>query len=186
MYQVAKEFAEKDHSEFDLFVVIIISHGQGNDIWDVDGGKVSLEQVMTEYTATKCPSLRGKPKMFFVERVTFVQPPSVEDGSIQAQCSTDRGTEPRPAFPLNVGNNCPEGADFLLTWMTSAVDKAKPVPEDLSIQVRILVKEVNKPSAANDLVVTKFVISKLDWQKLFGLEAIVYSLIIQNDSSCTM
>ncbi|XP_020632853.1 caspase-1-A-like [Orbicella faveolata] len=139
MYKVAQEFAKKDHSKFDFFVVIIMSLGQGNDICGAEGGKASLEQMMTEYTATKCPSLRGKPKLFFVERVTFVKPSNVRDGSTQAQCSTDTEIETQPAFPLvfNVGNNCPEGADFLITWMTSAVAKAKPVPEVLSIQVLI-------------------------------------------------
>ena len=141
MYKVAEEFAKKDHSEFDLFVVIIMSHGQGNDICDVDGGKVSLEQIMTEYTATKCPSLEGKPKLFFVERVTFVKPSTnVGNGSTQARCSTDTEIEMQSAFPLafNGGDKSHEGADFLLTWMNSRVDKTKPL-EVLFIQVRILV-----------------------------------------------
>jgi len=143
MYKVAQEFAKKDHSKFDSFVVIIISRGRGNDICDANGEKVSLEPVMTEYTATKCPSLRGKPKLFFVERVKFVKPSSnVGNGSTQAHCSTDAEIEMQPAFPLvfNVGDNCHEGADFLLTWVTSTVDKTKPVPEGLFIQVSILVQ----------------------------------------------
>ena len=139
MYNVAQEFAKKDHSRFDSFVVIIMSPGQGNGIYGVDGRKASLEQMMTEFTATKCPALRGKPKLFFVERITFVTPSNVGDGSTLAQCSTDTKIEMQPAFPLvfNGGNNCPEGADFLVTCVTSAVDKAKPMREGSFLQVRI-------------------------------------------------
>lgn len=166
MYEVAQEFAKKDHSKFDSFVVIIMSPVQGNDICGVDGRKTNLEQMMAEYTATNCPSLRGKPKLFFVERVTFVPPSNVGDGSTQAQCSIDLSTlkEMLPAIPLvfNGGDNCPEGADFLLTCVTSAVDNSKPVPEGLFLQVRILLKEVSEPFEANDRMVTKFVISRLD------------------------
>ena len=152
MYNVAQEFAKKDHSKFDSFVVIIVSPGQGNGIYGVDGREASLEQIMTEFTATQCPTLRGKPKLFFVERVTFVTPSNVGVGSTQAQCSTDTVIEMQPAFPLdfNGGDNCPEGADFLLTCATSAVDKAKPVREGLFLQVRILVKHVSEPFKAND------------------------------------
>ena len=152
MHKVAQQFAKKDHNAFDSFVVIILSLGQGNDICGVDKRKASLEQVMAEYTATKCGSLRGKPKLFFVERVTFVKASNVGDGSNQAQCSTDTEVEMQPAFPLvfNGGNNCPEGADFLLTCVTSVVDKAKPMLEQLSLQVRIFVR----PLQLNDHTVT--------------------------------
>ncbi|KAJ7384123.1 hypothetical protein OS493_023449 [Desmophyllum pertusum] len=50
IYEVAQEFARKDHSEFDSFVVIIMSVcGQGNEISGVDGRKASLENVMSEF-----------------------------------------------------------------------------------------------------------------------------------------
>ena len=138
MCKVARKFAKKDHSKFDLFVVIIVSLGQGNDICGVDGENLSLEQVMTKYTATKCPSLRGKPKLFFFERVIPVKSYNVRDCSIQADCSTDTEIETQQAFPLaSNGDKCPEETDFLLTCATSAVDKANPVPKVLFIQVRI-------------------------------------------------
>ena len=164
MYKVAQKFAKKDHSKFDSFVVIIMSPGQGNDICGVDGEKLNLGQVMKKYAATKCSSLRGKPKLFFFERFIFVKPSNVRDGSTQAHCSTDTEIEMQPAFPLAFNEDkCPEEADFLLTGATSVVDKAKPVPEVSFIQVRILVKKVNEPFAANEHMVTKAVISKRDW-----------------------
>ena len=141
IYKVAQEFANKDHSDFDSFVFIIMSLCQDNDISGVDGRKASLEQVMTEYTSTNCETLKGKPKLFFVQRFTVLKPPKVRDGSSQAQCSTD---EMQPASTsANIGgNNCPEEADFLLTCVTSVVDEAKPIQQEVAVlwfsQVRYL------------------------------------------------
>ena len=157
--QVAKEFAKEDHTEFDSFIFIIISHGVRSYINGTDGGTVSLEQVMSEYTATKCPTLQGKPKLFFVQRFTMVtsKRSRVTVRSTQAQCSTETDAEMQPAFPLVVtgGCNCPEGADFLLACVNSAVDKAKPGQKDLFFQVRFFIKVVNGHGffAANDHMV---------------------------------
>lgn len=139
IYEVAQEFAKKDHSEFDSFVVIIMSVCQDNDISGVDGRKASLEQVMCEFKAKNCPSLKGKPKLFLVQGVTLMRPSNV------APCCTDTEMDVRPVCLLATtdGDNCPEEADFLLTCVTTAVDKVKPVPKTLFIKVRIFLKEVN-------------------------------------------
>ena len=147
IYEVAQEFANIDHSDFDSFVFIVMSLCQDNGISGVDGRKTSLEHVMTEYTSTNCPTLQGKPKLFFVQRFTLLKPPKVRDGSIQAQCSTDKVIEMQPvSLSANIGgNNCPEEADFLLTCVTSVVDKAKPIQEAAAlwfIQVRIFVNRL--------------------------------------------
>lgn len=138
IYEVAQEFARKDHSLFDSFVVIVMSICQDNEISGVDGRKASLEHVMSEFTATKCPTLQGKPKMFFVQRFSLTTSSTVGDGSTQAQCCTDKEVEMRPFCPgtTNGEEKCPEEADYLLICVTSLVDEAKRVP-DLFIQVRI-------------------------------------------------
>ena len=107
--------------------------------------KASLEHVMTEYTSTNCPTLRGKPKLLFVQLFTIFNPPKVSDGSIQSQCFTDVAIEMQPVSPSDSidGTNCPEEADFLLACVTSAVDKSKPTQEVAAfIQVRILVNKL--------------------------------------------
>ncbi|KAJ7384124.1 hypothetical protein OS493_023450 [Desmophyllum pertusum] len=100
IYEVAQEFARKDHSEFDSFVVIIMSVcGQGNEISGVDGRKASLENVMSEFTATNCSSLQGKPKLFFVQRFTMT-PSKVGDSSTQAHwCCTNKDVRPVSPVP---------------------------------------------------------------------------------------
>lgn len=146
IYDVAQEFAKKDHSAFDSFVVVVISVCQDNEISGVDGRKASLENVMSEFTATNCSTLQGKPKLFFVQRFALITPPTVGDVSTQSQFCTDREIEMRPSCPSTTsgGENCPEEADFLLICVTSLVDKAKRIPEPLFIQVRKTTFWINK------------------------------------------
>ena len=148
---VAQTFAKKDHRKFDLFVFIIMSRGQGNDICGVDGKTVTLEQLMSEYKPTECESLRGTPKLFFVQRFTFLKRSNVGNGSTLSQCSTDSDILMQPSIPNFTGrDNCPGEADFLLSCVTSAVDEDNPaVPEVFFPQVRILVKEVHELFAAH-------------------------------------
>ena len=69
VYNLAKKFAKKNHTHFDTFVVIFLSvSDQCNKISCADDRNASLEHFMEEFTASRCPSLRGKPKLFFVQR----------------------------------------------------------------------------------------------------------------------
>jgi len=134
--EVAEEFANKDHSKFDSFVFIAMSFGQDNDIIGVDGRKASLEEVMTEYKATNCPTLRRKPKLFFVQRFIVLKPIKYEHDSTQSQCCTDKEIQSLYPRTNTCEGNCPEEADFLLTRVTSAICKANQGSDALFSQVR--------------------------------------------------
>lgn len=138
--EVAEEFAKKDHSKFGSFFFIVMSFGQDDDIYGVDGKKASLVEVMTEYTATNCPTLRCKPKLFFVQRFTALRPSKFQYDLTQSQYCTDEVMEMQSLCPATYESNCPEEADFLLACVTSAICKAKPGPDALFIQVRGFVK----------------------------------------------
>ena len=151
LYEIDR-FAEKDHRKFDSFVFIIMSRGQDNYICDGEGRTATLEQLMFKYKARNCKSIRGKPKLFFVQRFTFLKRSNVGNGSTPTHCSTDSAAiQLQPSFPpFTVRDNCPGEADFLLACVTSAVDEDKPaVPEVFFPQVRILVKEIHQPFAAH-------------------------------------
>jgi len=66
--KVAQEMALKDHSNYAAFVFCIMSHGDKKDvIYGVDNRKAGIEDLMCEFTATNCPTLENKPKLFFVQ-----------------------------------------------------------------------------------------------------------------------
>ena len=66
--KVAQEMAGRDHSNYEAFVFCIMSHGDKKDvIYGVDNRKAGMEDLMSEFTATNCPTLENKPNMFFIQ-----------------------------------------------------------------------------------------------------------------------
>ncbi|XP_010343868.1 caspase-9 isoform X4 [Saimiri boliviensis] len=68
------ELARRDHSALDCCVVVILSHGcQASHlqfpgaVYGTDGYPVSLEKIVNIFNGTSCPSLGGKPKLFFIQ-----------------------------------------------------------------------------------------------------------------------
>ena len=68
MQQVAEKFAKLDHSNYDAFICIIMSHGGDKDtIEGVNGKKIHIENKTSEFKPSKCPTLAEKPKVFIVQ-----------------------------------------------------------------------------------------------------------------------
>ncbi|XP_045597156.2 LOW QUALITY PROTEIN: caspase-1 [Procambarus clarkii] len=70
--QTLEEVSQRDHSDYDGLVVVFMSHGgihQNTNqefIWTFDG-KVNTTELWKNFHAANCPSLAGKPKMFFIQ-----------------------------------------------------------------------------------------------------------------------
>ncbi|NWY48524.1 CASP8 protein, partial [Sylvia atricapilla] len=67
MYDTVKEYSKKDHRNMDCFVCFIFSHGEKDKIKGVDDECVNIEALVSCFTGTNCPSLAGKPKVFFIQ-----------------------------------------------------------------------------------------------------------------------
>nr|1JXQ_A Chain A, Caspase-9 [Homo sapiens]1JXQ_B Chain B, Caspase-9 [Homo sapiens]1JXQ_C Chain C, Caspase-9 [Homo sapiens]1JXQ_D Chain D, Caspase-9 [Homo sapiens] len=68
------ELARQDHGALDCCVVVILSHGcQASHlqfpgaVYGTDGCPVSVEKIVNIFNGTSCPSLGGKPKLFFIQ-----------------------------------------------------------------------------------------------------------------------
>uniref|UniRef100_W5UJ92 Caspase-9 n=1 Tax=Ictalurus punctatus TaxID=7998 RepID=W5UJ92_ICTPU len=66
--------AKMDHSEYDCCVVVILSHGTEAShnrfpgaVHGVDGPSVPVQIITNYLTGQNCPSLQGKPKLFFIQ-----------------------------------------------------------------------------------------------------------------------
>lgn len=66
--------SKKDHSQFDCCVVIILSHGTEvshsrfpGAVYGVDGQHVPVQYITNYLNGQHCPSLQGKPKLFFIQ-----------------------------------------------------------------------------------------------------------------------
>uniref|UniRef100_A0A8C8BW39 Caspase-8 n=1 Tax=Otus sunia TaxID=257818 RepID=A0A8C8BW39_9STRI len=62
-----KEYSKKDHSNMDCFVCFIFSHGEKDKIKGVDHEFVNIKDLLSCFSGSNCPSLAGKPKLFFIQ-----------------------------------------------------------------------------------------------------------------------
>ncbi|XP_070458720.1 caspase-9 isoform X2 [Equus przewalskii] len=74
MLRALGELARRDHGALDCCVVVILSHGcQASHlqfpgaVYGTDGCPVSIESIVNIFNGTGCPSLGGKPKLFFIQ-----------------------------------------------------------------------------------------------------------------------
>ena len=59
-----------DHHDADCFVLIILSHGDEEGVYGIDG-VISPDQMIEVIKGNRCPDLTGKPKLIFIQ-VTFI------------------------------------------------------------------------------------------------------------------
>lgn len=66
--------SKKDHSQYDCCVVIMLSHGTEvshnrfpGAVYGVDGQEVPVQYITNYLNGQHCPSLQGKPKLFFIQ-----------------------------------------------------------------------------------------------------------------------
>ena len=151
MENVAVKYgAHTDHSTFNAFVMIVMSHGgDGDCIQGVDGRETSVKNLMVEFQEPRCPSLKKKPKVFIIQtcrgsqdRVCrkprpqardvlsqTVETTSTEDDELCDSFSPD-STLPRSVFPREF--------DFVLAFATvpGYVSYRSPTDGTFFIQVR--------------------------------------------------
>ena len=55
-----------DHSDADCLVISFLSHGDTGVLYTYDE-ILKSDHLWTRFTADRCPSLAGKPKIFFIQ-----------------------------------------------------------------------------------------------------------------------
>lgn len=65
LYELEK-LGEENHSGSDCFVCCILSHGDRDVVFGTDG-KFPVDSVLEPFRGDKCPTLVGKPKLFFIQ-----------------------------------------------------------------------------------------------------------------------
>lgn len=58
--------AKQDHTNSDCFVCFILSHGDEGYVYGTDN-KVPIDELVLPFKGHACPSLAGKPKLFFIQ-----------------------------------------------------------------------------------------------------------------------
>lgn len=66
MERILEDLANDDHSDADCIFVSVLSHGELGILYAADQ-PYKPDRLWGHFNAEKCPSLAGKPKLFFVQ-----------------------------------------------------------------------------------------------------------------------
>ena len=67
MTRLIHDMARLDHSDYDCFACCILTHGRLGEVFGSDGVSVEIRDLTAALKPSSCPSLAGKPKLFFVQ-----------------------------------------------------------------------------------------------------------------------
>ncbi|XP_069832662.1 caspase-3-like [Dendropsophus ebraccatus] len=97
IYNIMVKVAEDDHSKRSCFVCVIMSHGEEGTFYGFDK-EITEAKLFTLFNGENCPSLAGKPKLFFLQKC--------RGKSVDAGVTLHTGSE-------GSGTTIPIEADFL-------------------------------------------------------------------------
>ena len=67
MTRLMHDMARLDHSDYDCFICCILTHGRLGEVFGSDGVSVEIRDLTAALKPSSCPSLAGKPKLFFMQ-----------------------------------------------------------------------------------------------------------------------
>uniref|UniRef100_G1SSE7 Caspase-8 n=1 Tax=Oryctolagus cuniculus TaxID=9986 RepID=G1SSE7_RABIT len=111
---ILQSYQSMDHKDRDCFVCCILSHGDKGIIYGTDGQEACIYDLTSYFTGSKCPSLAGKPKVFFIQACQgdkYQQAVPVAIDSEQQETYLEMDS----SFPKRY---VPDEADFLLGMAT--------------------------------------------------------------------
>ncbi|XP_051877016.1 caspase-8-like isoform X3 [Pristis pectinata] len=107
------EYRQEDHRAFDCFVCCILTHGERGVMCGTDDKQVSIRDITSCFSASQCPSLQQKPKVFFIQACQGTEKQegiTVEEDSVLSKLEEDAVRATRATIP--------DEADFLLGMAT--------------------------------------------------------------------
>lgn len=105
------------------------------------GTRASIEHVMMKYTATRCPSLQAKPKLFFIHRFSGISFVINDPRSNQAHGScVENDVEKFRYSSISAKDSCPGEADFLLL----CVESTSPADENIGVLESMFVRMLDE------------------------------------------
>ena len=103
----------EDHSDYNCFVLWLLSHGKDGHIYGADGETVSIETVRDFFSNARCPKLKGKPKLIFIQACRGSQ----EEKGVVADAPTSVNEQPA-ANANNDKITIADHADILMAYST--------------------------------------------------------------------
>lgn len=102
------KLADDDHSERDCVVIALMSHGDDGILYAKDE-QYEPERLWSHFTSDQCPTLAGKPKLFFIQAC---QGDRLDPGTTMLPRMTETDG------PGDVTYKIPTHADFMIAYST--------------------------------------------------------------------
>ncbi|XP_057366015.1 caspase-1-like [Daphnia carinata] len=102
------KLANEDHSDHDCVLVALMSHGDDGILYAKDQ-QYKPEKLWSHFTSDQCPTLAGKPKLFFIQAC---QGDRLDAGTTMLPRITETDS------PSAVAYKIPTHADFLIAYST--------------------------------------------------------------------
>jgi len=106
-----REIAGEDHSDADCFVCVILSHGEEGVVYGTNG-TIKLDKIYTMFKGDDCPTLVGKPKIFFIQACRGRR----YDWGVDRPSADEDSTD---AAAVSEAKKIPVEADFLMAYSVS-------------------------------------------------------------------
>lgn len=147
MYVKMEELNKMDHSKYDSLVVCVSSHGNQRAIYGSDSVEVKRDEFCNSIKSS--PSLKGKPKLFFIQacRLPVVDADGHGDGK-EEQC-TPVATPLHPDADMLIANaSTPDNAAYISScygsWFVTSLKKKLTDPALIySRNLSQILQEVN-------------------------------------------
>ncbi|XP_070569319.1 caspase-8-like [Ptychodera flava] len=141
-----KRYREDNHKDYDSFVCFFMSHGNENGVITSDHKNVKMEDIRNMFVGSKCPSLEGKPKMFFIQACRG-------DRQHQTQYKEEASTpnvenESRRALRMKIANE----TDFLFAYASQPNAICYRDPEKGSVYIQTLTETLKKYTSEEHLL----------------------------------
>ncbi|XP_072023552.1 caspase-3-like [Amphiura filiformis] len=80
MYNLLESCRTSDHKTYDCFISCILTHGSLGVVYGCDGLSIEIKDLTGLFVGVKCPSLRGKPKVFFLQACQGCELQGLQEG----------------------------------------------------------------------------------------------------------
>ncbi|CAO1386026.1 unnamed protein product [Diamesa hyperborea] len=110
MLSEVNNVSRMDHKDNDCLLIAILSHGELGFLHSKDT-HYKLEAITSYFSADRCPSLAGKPKLFFIQAC---QGDNLDGGAVMRREATETDSNGYQSMSYTI----PVHADFLIAYST--------------------------------------------------------------------
>ncbi|XP_052049560.1 CASP8 and FADD-like apoptosis regulator isoform X2 [Apodemus sylvaticus] len=142
--EIVRRFACKtQHQDYDSFICVLVSRGGSQSMMGVDQvySGFSLECVKNMFTGDTCPSLRGKPKLFFIQNYESLGS-QLEDSSLEVDGPSIKNVDSKPLPPRRCTTH-PE-ADIFWSLCTADVSHLEKSSSASSVYLQKLSQQLKQ------------------------------------------